>query len=219
MVKWKEEREQIINAGLRLVEKGLVVGTAGNISQRLKQDSSPDLIVITPTSRYYDTLSVGDILVVDFSGAVVDGDLKPSSEVRLHIAIYQARQDVNAVIHTHSTYASAASSAELEIPVILEEEAISLGGTIRTAEYARTGTPELAENAVEALEDRNAVLLAHHGVVGVGATIRQALDACEMVEKAAQMYFLILTTGRINPLSDEKIQALKIAFKNLPKIQ
>jgi L-ribulose-5-phosphate 4-epimerase len=212
MVKWKEERQLVLSTGLKLVEKGLVAGTAGNVSLRLKQDGSPDLIVITPTSRYYDTLTVDDIPVVDFNGVMIDGHLKPSSEMRLHSAIYQARQDVGAIIHTHSTYASAASVAGLEIPVVLEEEAIFLGGAVRTAKYARTGTSELAGNAVEALEDRNAVILANHGVVGVGGTIRQALDVCEMVEKAAQVYFLVLTTGRVNPLPAETVKVLKTAF-------
>ena len=217
MVKWKEERQLVLSTGLKLVEKGLVTGTAGNVSLRLTQQGSSDLIAITPTSRYYDTLTIEDIPVIDFIGTMVDGHLKPSSEMRLHIAIYQSRPDVGAVIHTHSTYASAASVAGLEIPVLLEEEAIFLRGAVRTAGYARTGTPELAQNAVEALENRNAVILANHGVVGVGETIRQALDACEMVEKAAHVYFLALTTGRVNPLSAEATQALKTAFTRIRK--
>jgi L-fuculose-phosphate aldolase len=217
VVKWKEERQLVLSTGLKLVEKGLVTGTAGNVSLRLTQEGSSGLIAITPTSRYYDTLTIDDIPVIDFTGAVVDGHLKPSSEMRVHIAIYKARPDVGAVIHTHSTYASAASVARLEIPVLLEEEAIFLGGTVRTAGYARTGTSELAQNAVAALEDRNAVILANHGMVGVGETIRQALDACEMVEKAAHVYFLALTTGRVNPLSAEATQALKTAFTRIRK--
>ena len=218
MVKWREERELVLSTSLKLVEKGLVTGTAGNVSLRLLQEGSSDLIAITPTSRYYDTLTVDDIPVIDLNGAAVEGQLKPSSEMRLHIAIYKARPDIRAVIHTHSTYASAASAAGLEIPVLLEEEAIFLGGTVRTAKYARTGTPELAHYAVEALEERNAVLLANHGVVGVGETIRQALDACEMVEKAAQVYFLALTTGRVNPLSPEAVKALKDVYAKVRKV-
>jgi len=218
MVKWKEERGLVLSTSMRLVEKGLVAGTAGNVSLRLMGKDSPDLIAITPTSRYYDTLTVDDIPVIDLNGAAVEGQLKPSSEMRLHIAIYKARPDIRAVIHTHSTYASAASAAGLEIPVLLEEEAIFLGGTVRTAKYARTGTSELAHYAVEALEERNAVLLANHGVVGVGETIRQALDACEMVEKAAQVYFLALTTGRVNPLSPEAVKALKDVYAKVQKV-
>ena len=219
MVKWREERELVLSTSLKLVEKGLVTGTAGNVSLRLLQEGSPDLIAITPTSRYYDMLNVDDIAVIDFNGAVVDGQFRPSSEMRLHIAIYQARQDIRAVIHTHSVYASAASAAGLEIPVLLEEEAILLGGAVRTAKYARTGTSELAHNAVEALVDRNAVLLANHGAVGVGETIRQAMDVCEIVEKAAQVYFLTLTTGRINSLPEETVKALKEALTKARKVQ
>jgi L-fuculose-phosphate aldolase len=218
MVKWKEERGLVLSTSMKLVEKGLVAGTAGNVSLRLIEKDSPDLIAITPTSRYYDTMTVEDIPVIDFNGAAVEGQLKPSSEMRLHIAIYKARLDIKAVIHTHSTYASAASAAGLEIPVLLEEEAIFLGGSVRTAKYARTGTSELAQNTVEALEDRYAVLLANHGAVGVGETIRQALDACEMVEKAAQVYFLALTTGRVNPLSPEAVKSLKAVYIKARKV-
>jgi L-ribulose-5-phosphate 4-epimerase len=219
VTRWSEERALVLSTGLKLVEKGLVVGTAGNVSQRLSQNEPSELMVITPTSRYYDLLTVDDIPVVDFDGNVVDGRLAPSSEVRLHIAIYKARKDVSAIIHTHSTYASAISVSGLEIPAILEVEVAFLGGAIRTAKYAQSGTSEIADNAVEALGNRNAVLLANHGAIGVGATMRQALDACELVEKTAQVYLLALATGRVNSLPPGAMAAIGDAFTQARKKQ
>jgi L-fuculose-phosphate aldolase len=190
--RWQNERELVLKTALTLVEKGLVTGTSGNVSQRLKQDNGTDLIAITPTSRYYDSLTADDIPIISMDGSRVDGCLEPSSEIPMHIAIYRARRDVDTVIHTHSTYASTVSVSGLEIPAILEEEVILLGGTIRVARYARSGTIELANNAVTGLEGRCAVILANHGGVGVGKTMREALNACELLEKAAKVYLLAL---------------------------
>jgi L-fuculose-phosphate aldolase len=209
---WEKERESVLKAALKLLERGLVVGTAGNVSLQLVQDDGADLIAITPTSRYYDTLTVDDIPVIGLDGKKIEGKLEPSSETPMHIAIYRARKDVGAVIHTHSTYASAVAVYGLEIPPILEEEVMFLGGTIRVSRYARTGTTELANNAVAALEGRRAAILANHGAVGVGKTMREALDASELVEKAAKVYILALVSGKVNQLPPEAIASAQAYF-------
>jgi L-fuculose-phosphate aldolase len=212
--RWQNERELVLNTSLKLVEKGLVIGTSGNVSQRLRQDKGPDLIVITPTSRYYDSITADDIPVVSLDGSRVEDCLDPSSEVLMHIAIYKARSDVDAVIHTHSTYASTVSVSDLEIPAILEEEVMLLGGPIRVARYARSGTIELANNVVAGLEGRSAVVLANHGAVGVGRTMREALNACELLEKAAKVYLFALAAGKLNLLPTEAIAAAQAYFSS-----
>ena len=217
MSRWEIERSLIVQTSLKLVGKGMVVGKAGNISQRVIEDGNTDLLAITPTSTYYESLSADDIAIVDFDGNLVEGNLPPSSETKLHIAIYKARKDVGAVVHTHSVYASAASVAALGIPAILEEEVALLGGNIRVAEYAPSGSQELAQNAVEALGDRNAVIMANHGALGVGMTLRDALDSCDLLEKAAQVYLLALSAGRVNPLSSEAVAQAKLNFDRLRK--
>ncbi len=211
--KWGVERALVLETASKLVERGLVLGKAGNVSQRLNQSEEQDLLIITPTSRYYDSLTPADIPVVDLNGRVVDGELAPSSELKLHISVYKARPDVNAVVHSHSVHASALAVAGLGIPAILEEEVALLGGEVRVAAYGPSGSEELARNVVHTLGDTNAVILANHGAVGVGRTLREALDSCELVEKAARVYLLALSTGGVNLLSFEAVAAARRIFQ------
>lgn len=215
MIKWYEERASVLEGGRKLVERGLVVGKAGNVSLRLPPDNGRELMAITPTSRYYESMSISDIPVVDFDGKSVEGGLAPSSELFLHAAIYSARSGVRAVVHTHSTYASAVAVAGLEIPAILEEAVVLLGGEVRVAGYAPSGTRELAASAVSALGDRNAVILANHGAVGVGKNIREALTVCEVLEKTAMIFLLTLALGKVNPLTPEAVMAARALFSRM----
>jgi L-ribulose-5-phosphate 4-epimerase len=197
---WREAKKTVLEAALKILEKGLVVGTSGNISLRLPNQGKTQLMAITPTSRYYDTLRIDDIPIIDFNGKNVEGSLKPSIETPLHIGIYKAREDINAIIHTHSVFSSAAAVAGIDIPVILEDQAVILGGEIKLAGYASSGTPEQLTNVLRALGNRNAVLLANHGAIGTGQTMRDALTACELIEKTAQVYLLALAAGKLNRL-------------------
>ncbi len=198
-----------------MVEKGLVIGKAGNVSVRLASRSRRSLLAITPTSRYYDSLTPDDIPIIDFHGKPVDGALPPSSEVALHIGVYQARPAINAVIHTHSPYATMLAVARLEIPPVVEDQVVFLGGEVKVARYAASGTDELAANAIEALSERNAVLLASHGAIGVGRSLREALAVCELLEKTAMVYVCTTALGRANPLPAEAVAAAQEAFARL----
>lgn len=200
MSQWQAARKTVLEAALKMSEKGLVVGTSGNISLRLPPQDGRQLMAITPTSRHYDTLKIDDIPIIDFDGKRAAGDLPPSVETPLHIGIYRARKDVNAIIHTHSVFASAAAVAGLDIPPILEDQVALLGGAIRVAGYALSGTPEQLKNVLGALGERNAVLLANHGAVGAGGIMRDAFTACELIEKTARVYLLALAAGRVNQL-------------------
>ncbi len=185
-----------------MAEKGLVVGTSGNISLRLPTGYGEELLAITPSSRYYDLLTPDDIPVINFEARLVEGELSPSSESFLHIGIYHSRKEVNAVMHTHSVYASAMAAAHLEIQAMLEEQTTLIGGTVNIARYAPSGSKELARNVVKALKNRSAALMMNHGVVGVGRDIREAFTVCETVEKAAQVFYLCATLGKVNYLPE-----------------
>ena len=200
MSKWQKEKRLVLEASQKILEKGLVTGTSGNVSLRLLPENNGKLLAITPSRRYYDLLTIDDIQIINFEGEPVEGNLTPSTEKMLHIGIYQMRKDVNAVIHTHSVFATTLSVTGLEIPIILDEQTTFLGGKIKLAKYALPGSQELVENALAALEGRNGVLLANHGVVGVGQTMRDALTACELVENTAKVYLLALMVGKVNPL-------------------
>jgi len=210
--KWQEEKRLVLETSRKMLEKGLVVGKSGNVSIRLPPEDGRELLAITPTSRYYDLLTVDDIQVIDFETEPVEGDLPPSSETLLHIGIYRARKNINAVIHTHSVFASAASVAGLEIPASLDDQVTFIGGEIRLAEYALPGSEELINHAIAALGDRNAVLLPNHGTIGIGRTMREAFTVCELLEKTAKIYLCALTLGKVNPLPAEAIEVGKAFF-------
>ena len=215
MSEWLEEKRIVLEAAQTMLEKGLVVGTSGNVSLRLSPEGGRELLAITPSSRYYDLLSVDDIQVVDFEAEPVEGDLTPSMEAMLHIGIYRARKSIKAMIHTHSVFASAISVAGLDIPAILDDQVTFIGGEIRLAKHATSGSKEQVENVVAALEDRNAVLLPNHGAVGIGRTMREAFTVCELVEKTAKVYLCALALGKVNPLPDEVVKAEKAFFAKL----
>lgn len=217
--KWQEQKRQVLEAARLMVEKGLVVGTSGNVSLRLPPENGRPLLAITPSRRYYDTLGVDDIPVLDFQAMPVEGDLPPSAETMLHIGIFQARPNVQAVIHTHSVYASALAVAGLGIPPVLDDQMVFIGGEIKLAEYALPGSGDLVRNTVAALGERNAVLLPNHGVVGVGRTLRDAFTVSQLVEKTAQVYAIALTLGKANPLPAEMIKMGKALFDRSAEIE
>jgi len=212
---WYSEKKAVLEAAQEMAQKGLVVGTSGNVSMRLKEPSGRDLLAVTPSGRYYDLLEVDDIVVVDFEGQPVEGELATSIETMLHIAVYKARKKVNAVIHAHSVFSSAFSVAGLEIPTILDDQATYIGGEIKVAEYALPGSQELVRNVLSALGPRNALLLANHGVLSVGRNMREAFTVCELVEKTAKIYACALSLGRVNPLPAEAAAVEKAFFNYL----
>jgi L-fuculose-phosphate aldolase len=186
MSKWSLDKKAVLEAAKRMSEKGFVVGTAGNISIRIRESSGRELMAITPTSRYYDTIGVDDIAVVDFDGQRVEGEFSPSVETMLHIGVYKARKKVNAVIHNHPVFSSVFAVAGMEIPPIVDDQVTYLGGSIKVAEYALSGSEDLVKNALAALGPRNAVLVANHGAICVGKDLREAFTNCEMLEKTAK---------------------------------
>jgi L-fuculose-phosphate aldolase len=173
-----------------------------------------DLVVITPSGVEYDRLVAEDMSVLELEGgARVEGRLKPSSELRLHLTIYRARPDLGGVVHTHSLYASAFAVVRQAIPPIVEDAAQVLGGSVDCAEYGAPGTQDLAYKAAKALGQKNAVLLANHGLVGVGPTVKEGLRVCQVVEKAANIYALARRLGDPVVLSDSQVAELRHAYR------
>ena len=211
MAKWHSERQVLWEVTREMVGGGLVSGSSGNTSLRLSGDG--DKVLITPSGRPYRQLDPEDLVVIDLDGEPVEGDLLPSSEAALHLTLYKARQDIGAIMHTHSLYASVAAVAGLEIPPIVDEMVIKIGGSVRVAEYAFPSTEELAQRASQSLGDRNAVLLRNHGLVGVGRTLWEALDMCQMVERVAQIFVYASLLGRASTLPPEIIEVEKELFR------
>jgi L-ribulose-5-phosphate 4-epimerase len=175
---------KIIKACRWLEEKELVIGTWGNISVKLK-----DSILLTPSRINYNVIVPEDIVTINFNGEKIGGNRIPTSEKEIHRLIHINREDVGAVVHNHSLYATAISCRGEGIPPILEEISQAIGGEIQcTGTYIPAGHHfELAEETVKYLKDKNAVLIRNHGVICCGRDLDEALINCLIVEKAAKM--------------------------------
>lgn len=200
-----DARIAIVETCLRLEAKRLVAGASGNVSVRLPSDNGEERFGITPSGIRYRTLQPQAITIIDVRGDPVLGQGAPSSERAVHLAVYAARPDVGAVIHTHSIYASALAVAGAEIPPIIDEQVATLGGAVSVANYAPPGSQELARGAVSALADRQAVLLRNHGALGAGRDLDEAFDVVELVERVAHIYLLAQTFGTVQPLASSTV--------------
>ncbi|MDP4126086.1 MAG: class II aldolase/adducin family protein [Bacillota bacterium] len=199
-------RQKVVEKGREILATNLTIGTWGNISCKVPGE---DNILITPSGMSYDILKPEDIVSLDREGKIISGIRKPSIEVPLHLAIYMARKDIQAIIHTHSAYATAMAAARREIPGAVEDLVQIVGGNVRVNEYALPGTEQLGISAVKALEGRNAVLLANHGMLGAGRDLEEALKVCQVVEKTAQITLLAQLVGGVVELSQEDINGMR----------
>ncbi len=184
-------REEIVGAARALDALGFMPGKSGNVSCR-----TPGGFLITPSGLPYAGMGPGDLVEVAADGAVLDGARRrPSSEWRLHAAVYAARPEAAAVVHTHSPMATALSCAREGIPPFHYMIALAGGTDVRCAPYATFGTEALAANCVAALEGRRAALLANHGVVAFGASLGAARALAEEVENLARQYLALRAAG------------------------
>ncbi|HAL48060.1 MAG: class II aldolase/adducin family protein [SAR202 cluster bacterium] len=207
MSRWQSEKSTVAAAARRMSAMGLVTGASGNVSRKLEGADSPPLMAITPMGRRYDSMAADDVVVVDFDAESVEGDGTPSSESLLHLAIYRARPDVGAVIHTHSVFASVLAVAGRGLPAVIDEATIAVGGALQVSRYAFPASEELATNVCEALGDRKAALIRNHGMVGVGSDPEEALEICELVEHVAQVYVHATAIGGATELPPDVVES------------
>lgn len=208
------ERTEVLDAVRRIVDLGLVAHASGNVSRRISTPDG-DLYAVTASRVPYHRFGLDDVLVVNAAIDPVVGEGVPSSESLAHMAVYAARPDVGAVIHSHSVHASAFAVAGLPIPCVLDEQVVTLGGPIEVAEYGASASQQLADNAVAALGDRAAVLLRNHGVLGVGKDLEEAVAVVELVERVAKIALLARTLGDLHPLPDDITAAEQKAYRML----
>jgi L-fuculose-phosphate aldolase len=179
-------RAEVVAAAREMLRLGLVGGCSGNVSAR-----EGDRIHITPAGLQYADMEEDDVVTLSPEGERLEGTREPSSERRVHLAVYSARPDAAALVHTHSVHATAWSFLDEPLDTGTEELEQAAGGPILTAPFAPTGSDEIAAAAVEALGDRGAVLLGRHGVLALGRSPRRALDAAAAVERQAQIAWLL----------------------------
>jgi len=200
-------RTEIVAVAQAIDRAGFCPSKSGNVSARTEAG-----FLITPSGLPYAQTTPADLVELSLDGAVLSGSRKPSSEWPFHLAIYRARPEARAIVHTHSPRATALSCTRRGIPAFHYMIALCGGADIRCADYATFGTPELAENAARALEGRKAVLLANHGVIALGASLAGAHQIVAEVENLAGQYLDILAAG-LEPVILDAAEMEKIAAR------
>ncbi len=189
----EELKEEVLRLHLELPKNHLVTWTSGNVSGR---DPQTGLVVIKPSGIRYEDLRAENMVVVDLDGKVVEGRHKPSSDTFAHVHVYRHRPDVNGVVHTHSTFATAWAAVGKPIPPVLTAICDEFGGPIPVADYAKIGGDEIGQAILRSIGESLAVLVKNHGVFTIGKTPEQAVKAAVMVEDVARTVFYALQIGQ-----------------------
>ena len=192
-------QEAVLGVAKELLARGLVEGTAGNVSARMPDGN----ICITPSSVDYKAMALEDLVVIDPEGEVVEGTRPPSSEKLLHLACYAAFEEVGSVIHSHPVHATMFAVAHKPIPACIDEFTVYVGGEVAVTEYAPSGTHDVGKAAVECLADRGAALLANHGMVAVGKSPTDVLHITALVERTAEILMGSASIGGAIHLPDK----------------
>ena len=204
-------RKEIIEAALEIQQASFVVGTWGNISVRIEED---ELIAITPTGIEFEKLTLENIAIVDMTSNVIDGNLKPSTELGLHLALYRQRPDIMAIVHTHSVHCTAMATARKPIPAAFEDLVQMVGGRVHVSEYRLPGADDLSTVVKNALGERNAVLVANHGLMTMGRTLKEAVQAAYVCENAARAALLAANIGGAVEFSPTDVKVLRNFYLN-----
>jgi len=207
MMNRQELGADIVAVAQAIDKAGFCPSKSGNVSARTGAG-----FLVTPSGLPYARTTPEDLIELSLDGAVLSGTRKPSSEWPFHAAIYKARPEAQAIVHTHSPRATALSSTRRGIPAFHYMIALCGGADVRCAEYATFGTPELAENAVKALEARKAVLLANHGVIALGGSLAGAHQIVAEVENLAGQYLDILASG-LEPVILDEAEMTRVSAK------
>jgi L-ribulose-5-phosphate 4-epimerase len=195
-------REEIWRLHLELPRNNLVAWTSGNVSGR---DPETGLVVIKPSGIRYEDLTPESMVVVDLDGKVVEGNHKPSSDTFAHVYVYRHRPDVNGVVHTHSTFATAWAAVGRPIPAVLTAICDEFGGPVPVGAYAKIGGDEIGQEIIRSIGSSPAILMKNHGVFTVGKTPEAAVKAAVMVEDVARTVFYALQMGQPEEIPAEEI--------------
>lgn len=196
-----DERSAIVENGRKLITNQLTTGTGGNLSI---YNRSEGLVAIKPSAVDYFKMQPEDVVVVSPDGEVVEGDLMPSIEIRIHLDLLNSRDDINAVIHTHQVYATTIACMNWELPAVHYLVGFS-GNKVPLAKYAPIGTQALSDYIIEAIGSYNACLMSNHGIVTVGTDIQSAFNVAEEIELVSKIFIQCKSMGEPKILSDEEM--------------
>jgi L-ribulose-5-phosphate 4-epimerase len=206
MSKYDWEKRSLVETAQELTAEGLLMATGGNLSMRAKDHTA---FAITPSDRNYLEMKPEDICIMDAEAGQIEGALKPSVESKMHAAIYNERQDVNAIIHTHQALASALALIKAPIPALFDEQVRFLGRRVEIIPYAPSGTGMLVKQVAKHVRNHNnAYLLQNHGALIFGDSMERAIENAQVLEKCAKAYLLSL-------LTDRKISRLPVPIREI----
>ena len=197
-----ELRAEVCRLHAELPRNNLVAWTSGNVSGR---DAETGLIVIKPSGVRYNDLTPGNMVVVDLEGRVIEGQHRPSSDTFAHVYVYRHRPDVNGIVHTHSTFATAWAAVGRPIPAVLTAICDEFGGPIPVGAYAKIGGDEIGQEIVRSIGSSPAILMKNHGVFTIGKTPEAAVKAAVMVEDVARTVFYALQLGQPDEIAPEEV--------------
>ena len=208
--RFAEARRDVCLHARKMWEAGLVVASSGNVSRRIDDE----LIAITPSHVPYEAMTDGDIVIVELeNGVAVDSRRDPSYETPMHLSIFRSRADVGGIVHTHAPFVTTLSILRRPLPPVIDEMVVWFGGTVDVAEYAFSGTEQVATNVVRALHDRAGAILANHGNVCVGRDLDHALQVALTMEAAARAYVQALAVGEPVLLPESAINTGRRMFE------
>jgi L-fuculose-phosphate aldolase len=202
-----EVKAAVLAAAKTMYARGLVEGTAGNVSGRVDDGT----VIVTPSSLSYEAMTIDDLVQVDLDGEVVAGDRSPTSEKGVHLAAFAAYPEVGGVVHCHATYASMFAVAHQAIPAAIDEFIVYIGGEVPICDYFPSGSDGLATEVASKLGDRSATLMANHGLVAIGKSVDDALHSAAVVEHNAQIFWGAKLLGGVVELPEKP-------FKNFTNV-
>ncbi|MGY3765842.1 L-fuculose-phosphate aldolase [Vagococcus vulneris] len=200
-MRYMELRKQLVDYGNKMLDEGLTTGTGGNLSIYVRKDK---VMLITPSGIPYHKTTPQDITVLTLDGDVIEGDRKPSSEYDMHRIFYQNTHNVNAVVHTHSEYATVFACLQEDI-LPIHYIIGSIGKRIRCCPYETFGTPELAEVVFDTIGEDKGLLLGNHGTIAVGKDLCDAFSIAKDIEFMAKLYYRTKAIGTPVVLTDTQL--------------
>jgi L-ribulose-5-phosphate 4-epimerase len=195
-------RGDICRLHAELPRNNLVAWTSGNVSGR---DPETGFVVIKPSGIRYEDLTPESMCVVNLEGKVLEGKNKPSSDTFAHVYVYRHRPDVNGIVHTHSTFATAWAAVGRPIPAVLTAICDEFGGPIPVGAYAKIGGDEIGQEIVRSIGSSQAILMKNHGVFTIGKTPEAAVKAAVMVENVARTVFYALQLGQLDEIPPDEV--------------
>lgn len=197
-------KKQLVEICHRIHSKGFVAATDGNVSVRLDRNK----ILCTPSSLPKEKIKISDLMILSLEGEIISGKRKPSTEIKMHLAIYKNREDVNAVIHAHPVYATAFASSKLALDVPFLPEVILSIGKVPLCKYATPSTEEVVQSILPFISETNLLLLQNHGVVTYGKTLDEAYYLLEKLEHTAKIFSVAMSFGGVKPLTKNQIEKI-----------